>query len=98
MIVERWTLQIKPDKYDEALKLVKEGRDDVWSSFTRSSKVYSSNIGPRNTIVIENEFNDLADRQTLLGKTIETEKWDPWVARWRKVTLGPGVNEIWNVE
>ncbi len=33
MIVERWTFQVKPDKFDDALKLAKEGRDEIWSFF-----------------------------------------------------------------
>ena len=96
MIVERWTFQLKPKKYQKAFELAKEGRDDVWSFIP--CKIFSPNVGPRNTIVIENEFNDLSDRQTQMGKMFENEKWDSWIERWDKVTLGPGVNEIWNIE
>ncbi len=61
------------------------------------AEFFTSNIGPRHTLVIENEFKDLADRQKHMGQVIAKEEWDPWLARWDKVTAG-GANEIWNVE
>jgi len=91
----RWTFQIKSEKFDEALDLARDGKKNIWSN--RTSKIYSSEIGPLNTIVIENEFEDMAARDKLNAE-IDAKEWGKWLARWNKVVTGEGKNEVWNVE
>ncbi|MFC1997229.1 hypothetical protein ACFLXI_06435, partial [Chloroflexota bacterium] len=81
MIVQRITVQIKPGKLDEALTLAKEGRRNVWTFF-KSSKIYSSNIGPLSTIVFESEFDDLAEVDKLWKQLGTTENWGTWYTKW----------------
>jgi hypothetical protein len=51
MIVQRFTVQIKAGKLGEALELAKEGRKNIWPLFP--SRIYSTFIGPMDTLVIE---------------------------------------------
>jgi hypothetical protein len=96
MIVERWTQQEKPVKFEEALSLAKEGRDDIWSFIP--CRILTSNVGPRNIIIIEHEFKDFAERDELQGKLLEKENWGPWLERWVKATTRQSVNDIWSIE
>lgn len=96
MIVMRWTFQIKPGKLDEALNLAKDGRKNIWDFYT--SRIYTSNIGPWGNLVIENEFKDMAEREKLVTRVVENEKWAPWIAGWNELITGEGKNEVWNVE
>jgi len=96
MIVMRYTFQIKPGKDDEALKLAKDGRKNIWPSAT--SRIYTSNIGPNNTIVIENEHKDLVEQRKHSSQVVAKEEWGPWYARWTELITGNGVNEVWNLE
>lgn len=97
MIVQRFTVQIKPSKMDEALELAKEGRRNVWPFF-KSSKIYSSNIGPLSTIAFESEFEDLAEFDKLWKRLGVTDEWGTWYPKWMGVSTGQGANELWNVE
>ena len=93
MIVMRYTFQIKPEKWDEALKLAMDGRKNIWPSVT--GRIYSSNIGPMNTIVIENEFEDMAAQQKHMGQIVAKEEWDLWVTTWwDELITGTGTNEV----
>ena len=96
MIVMRWTFQIKPTKFDEALDLARDGKKNVWSNM--NGKIYFSNIGPLNTIILENEFKDMAEREKLSAEVVAKEEWGQWLAKWNEVTTGEGNNEVWNVE
>ena len=96
MIVMRYSFQIKPGKYQEALELVKNGRDNVWSS--TPSRIYTSNIGPLNTIVIETEYKDNTEREKVTGAIAATEAWGSFMVSWSKVISGEGKVELWTLE
>jgi hypothetical protein len=96
MIVMQYTFQIKQGKFYEALELAKDGRKNIWPNIT--SRIYSSNIGPMNTIIIENEFNDLAEQRKQAERVGAKEEWDPWVEKWFKLVTGPSKNVVWNLE
>ena len=97
MIVERWTVQIKPDWMEEALKHAKEGKKTVWPNF-KSSKIYSSYTGPFNIIEFEAEFEDLAEVEESWKQLGETEAWNSWLTKWRGFITGQGTREYWNLE
>jgi hypothetical protein len=92
----QYTFQIKHGKFYEALELAKEGRKNIWPTIT--SRIYSSNIGPMNTIVIENEFNDLVEQRKQAELISAKEEWDPWAEKWFKLVTGSSKNVVWNVE
>jgi len=95
MIVMRWTFQIKPQKFDDALDLARYGKKSVWPN--RTCKIFFSEIGQLNTIIIENEFEDLAERDKL-NAGIDEKEWGQWLAKWNEVVTGEGKNEVWNME
>jgi hypothetical protein len=96
MIVERYTFHVKSGKVQDAIEWANEGRKNVWSQVP--TKIYSSMIGPWNTIVIENEFEDFADREKSQNQVGTSGAWADWIAKWDELIDGHGKNEIWNVE
>ena len=96
MIVMQYTFQIKPGKFYEALELAKDGRKNLWPDIT--SRIYSSNIGPMNTIIFENEFNDIAEQRKHMEQVVAKEEWGPWAERWFELVTGPHKNVVWNLE
>lgn len=96
MIVMQYTFQIKPGKLDEALKLAKDGRKNIWP--TVNGRIYSSNIGPMNTIVIENEHKDITEQLKHSKQVIAKEAWGPWETKWNELVTGQSANHVWNVE
>ena len=96
MIVERFIRQIKHGKLNEALELAKEGRKNIWPEF--SCRIFTSNIGTMNTIVTENEFEDMAEREKLYQQVVAKEEWGPWIDRWSELLTGNGANEVWDLE
>ena len=95
MIVVRYTLHIQPGKFQKAIEWANEGRNNVWSYIP--CKIYSSTFGPMNTIVIENEFEDLAEREKLTEQ-VNGEAWASWLAKWNEIVDGHGTSEVWTVE
>ena len=51
MIVERFTIPIKPGKMDEALIMIKD--DNIFASFTRRRRICSPLISPRDVVVVD---------------------------------------------
>ena len=96
MIVMQYTFQIKPGKFDEAVKLAKDGRKNIWPSVI--CRIYASNIGPMNTIVIENEFEDMAAQRKHMGQVVAKEEWGPWATSWDKLITGTSTNVVWTLE
>jgi hypothetical protein len=65
--------------------------------FTGSHRVYTSDIGPSDVVVIEFEFADMQDR---------SKTWEIWGAKpstatllekWYELTERGGTREIWNL-
>ena len=96
MIVQRFTVQLKAGKLGEALELAKEGRKNIWPLFP--SRIYSTFIGPMDTLVIENEYADLAEWEKLGHQIYAKEEWGQWVAKFNQLATGGGTIEIWNLE
>jgi hypothetical protein len=96
MIVERYTVQVKDGKWDEALELLKDGRKNIWPFFT--CRIYSCNYGPFNTLVIDNEFKDMADLEKKWKKLSAKKKFSVFFDKWDKVTTEQGSHTLWTVE
>ena len=96
MIVERYTVQVKDGKWDETLELLKDGRKNIWPSIP--CRIYSCNYGPFNTLVIDNEFEDMADLEKKWKKLGAKKKFGAWLAKWEKVTTEQGSHTLWTLE
>ena len=68
MIVNRYTIPIKPGKMNEAVKMALEGSKNIWSIYP--SKVYTSNFGTMDKLIIDCEFNDVTEQQKLTAYNI----------------------------
>ena len=95
MIVERYTVQVKHGKWDETLELLEEGRKTIWPFFT--CKIYACNYGPFNTLVVDNEFEDMADLEKKWEKLSAKKEFDAWYAKWEMVVTEQGSHTLWNV-
>jgi hypothetical protein len=80
----------------EALELTKEERKNLWPTIT--SRIYSSTIGQMNTIVIENEFNNIAEQQKHMEQVAAKEGWGSWAESWWQLVAGTSKNEVWDLE
>ena len=58
MIVYRWEWLIKHTRFQEATKLLKEGGESFWKAGKYVYRVYSSDVGPGDTLVFEAEAED----------------------------------------
>lgn len=96
MIVDRFVVQVKPGKVDEALALAKEGRKNLWPFYP--SRIYTPYFSRMNTIIIENEFKDMVEHDKLIPKVVANEGWGLWIEKWDELIAGPSTREIWNVE
>ena len=95
MIVNRYTIPVKPGKMNEAVKMALEGSKNIWSIYP--SKVYTSNFGTMDTLIIDCEFRDVHEQQKLTAQVVEMKEWDLWIAKFNELTIGQGTNEIWNL-
>jgi len=93
MILERFVWKVKQGCMQEAVALSKSFAESAGTT----CRIYTSNIGPHSTLVIDQEFETLAQR----GKF-----WVEWDARpetpalwekWLAVTETGGYTEIWNL-
>ena len=95
MIVNRYTIPVKPGKMDQAVKMALEGSKNVWSIYP--AKVYTSNFGTMDTLIIDCEFKDVTEQQKLTAQVVVMEEWASWAAKFNELMLGQGTNEIWNL-
>ncbi len=58
MTVYRWAWLIKHTRFEEATKLLKEGGESFWKAGKYVYRIYSSDVGPGDTLVFEAEAED----------------------------------------
>ena len=96
MIVERYTLIVKNGKWDEALDLFKEGRRIFGLSFPAEfTLVTTANV---NTLVIDNEFKDMAEHDKLWEQLAAKEEWPQFMAKMNELTTEQGSHTLWTLE
>jgi len=96
MIVQRFTFQMKKGKWEETVKMAKEGRKTIWPFIT--CRIYTNNYGPMNTLVFENEFKDMAELDKQWEQLEAKEEWAVWLAKLDELTTEEGKSELWNLE
>ncbi len=60
MIVYRWTWLIKYTRMEDAVKAAKEGCEGFWKPEKVAYRIYSSDVSPGDTLVVEVEGKDEA--------------------------------------
>ena len=95
MIVQRFTFRVKIGKMEEALEVGKEARR-IWPG--RSGRLYSSNVGPMNTLVFDNVAENMEELEKLWDQCKADDRWAPLIDRWRQLIAEEGPSELWNLE
>ena len=95
MIVVRLPYTVKRGRMDEAVALAKENMP-LYPDLTE--RVYGSYFGaPPQTIAIELEFESLAAFERWETDWDARPESESWNAKWREVSEGVGVSEIWDL-
>jgi len=94
MIVERQTWNVKRGCRQELVAFCKSFAE----SAGLTTRIYTDNVAPHGTLVLENEFESLAEMESF---------WKEWFARavtpadiekWFALTERGGYTEIWDLE
>ena len=96
MVVERWTIPVRPGCQEEVVKTLRE--DTVWNPvFKHDFRIYAPFIGPRDVVVVEWEYQDMQEMEAC---------WDAWRSKrgtpdffekWRAWTERGGQREFWEL-
>ena len=95
MIVHRQTFTVKLGQRDAAMELLNTGGTHVEP--TPTFRVYGNSVGPHDTVVLEIEFENLADYERF---------WNAWRAapesaavfeKWYQLIEPGGTSEIWDL-
>jgi hypothetical protein len=100
MLVNRRTFIINSGHYDEAVALLQEARQISQSSVGFADtqfRIYTSEFGPFDTIVLETEHEHLAAYEHYWDAAFSHPTIPEWFTRWKQVTAPGGSNEIWRV-
>jgi len=94
MIVERSTVKVKQGCMEELVALAKsEGEKEGWSC-----RIYSPNKAPRDTLVVEWEFESLAESEKYWAEWWAKPETAALMEKWYALTERGGNEEIWNLE
>jgi hypothetical protein len=96
MIVERFTIPIKPGNLDEALNLLKDGKENIWPFF--SCRIYSPYFSEQDTLVVDNDFEDMVEHDKLWEQLFAKEEWNAFIEKWDKLRAGRGTHHIWGLD
>jgi hypothetical protein len=96
MIVERFTIPIKPGKMDEALSMIKD--DQIFASFAKRRRILSPYLSPRDVVVVDLDFEDVDEHDKLWGEIFAKEAWTAWQAKWDEIRAGQSTNHVWILE
>ena len=96
MIVERFTIPIKPGKMDEALSMLKD--DQIFGFFVKRRRILSPYISPRDVLVVDLDFEDMAEHDRVWAEISAKEAWNEWQAKWDEIRAGQSSNHIWTLE
>ena len=96
MIVERFTIPIKPGNIEEALNLLKDGRKNIWPFF--SCRIYSPWFSEQDTLIADNDFEDMAEHDKLWEQVGAKEEWSVYLGKLNELIDGPYTHTLWTLE
>jgi hypothetical protein len=95
MLVHRTTFVVKVGKRDEAVEVLKSGAD--YLEKVPTFRVYGSSIGPRDTLVLELEFENLAEYERFWDEWFATPESAAVMEKWVQLREPGGTSEIWQL-
>ena len=94
MLVERFTWHVKPGCVDEFTKLLDAERQR-YDKIT--ARIYTSYIGPNNTVMWEGEFEDEKERQAFWDEWLQQPESQVLMGKMTAFERGGGSHELWNL-
>lgn len=94
-MVQRITYVVKVGKQDEAVELLKAGADHLEN--VAPSRVYGHRFGPRDTVAIELEVENLAELERFWGEWQAAPETAAVVEKWDRLVEPGGTTEIWKL-
>ena len=91
MIVNRLTVTVKQGRMQEVVELLNEGRKQVGFKV----RLYQSDLGNRNQIAYELEFEDYAAYDKFWKEWFALPETPAFLEKWNDITEAGGTNEIW---
>ena len=98
MIVGRWLETIRQGHMEEATATTNEMLEAFEGFAQRPTRVYTSSVGPGNTVATEIEFESLAEYESVLAEFFASPEAASFFEKWHKLAEGPSSNEIWNLQ
>ena len=96
MIIVRDLFHIQPDQMKKAKELIQEGREIMRRQGYSSVRVMTDLTGDYYRLVLEGEYNSLADFESAMKKVQANRKWQQFYPKLRKLILG-GHREIFTL-
>ena len=98
MIVNRMVFNFQPGKVSEAAALVRAGPDYGLPETPHGMRMYRPNVSSYDQLIIEVEFEDLAQHAAYWEAWFASPRADEWSEKWQALRA-PGVGEeILNLE
>jgi len=98
MIVHRTVYNIKKGRTPEAADLIKSMKDYGIPKPPHACRVYRPRGGPRDELVVEMEFDTLAQYEEYMEGFWDASGAGDLLKKWLKVAVRGGVQEFWRVE
>ena len=98
MIVDRWTFDIKQGRMSDAVALFREDEaQEREHGYTGAYRIYVSSIGVGGRLAVEWEHESLAEYEQAMARFGARPGTQAWMERFREVSKGGGLHEIWRV-
>jgi hypothetical protein len=100
MIVTRLTFNVKQGRMQEAAEHVAKeiAAERERSGYAGRTRVYTSSIGQFNQLVIEWEYENLAEHENFWAEWRARPTTPAFFEKWAEMTVGTGKNEIWDLQ
>ena len=96
MLVNRRTSYVKNGRMEEAVALLMAAIAQ-FTGYTRTSRIYTSEIGTFDVVAVEWEYANLEEYERRWAEWAATPEAATFLEKWYAVTERGGTNEIWHL-
>lgn len=96
MLVVRDVFNIKFGRMREALELWQEGKQHIMNNTTAPPRLMTDLTGDYYTLVLESQFNNLADYEQAMQTEMQKQDWRNWYQKFTPL-VESGRREMFNV-